>query len=163
MHEALHLSDRERQILMDCLEKIRYELERGIDMHSKGVIVSNIELFLNHCNRFCARQFITRDTANYRVANQFEGSLNDCLRSEKAALTGCPMVSCFAEEQHLSPNYFGDLVKKETGRSAHEHIQSKLITVARERFLTRTNQLMRLPMNWASNTRNISAGSSNKG
>ncbi len=134
VHEALHLSDREREIVMDCFDKIRYELDRDIDQHSKRVIVTNIELFLNYCTRFYDRQFITRDTANYGVVSQFERSLNDYLRSEKAALMGCPTVSHFAEEQHLSPNYFGDVVKKETGRSAHEHIQSKLIEIAKERM-----------------------------
>lgn len=141
VHEALHLSDREREIVMDCLEKIRYELERDIDKHSKRVIVSNIELFLNYCSRFYDRQFITRDTANYGVVNQFERSLSEYLRSEKAAVIGCPTVSYFAGEQHLSPNYFGDLVKKETGKSAHEHIQTKLIEVAKERMFDPTKTI----------------------
>jgi AraC-like DNA-binding protein len=34
----------------------------------------------------------------------------------------------------LSPNYFGDLIKKETGKSAHEYIQLKLIDVAKQKI-----------------------------
>lgn len=50
-NEALHLSERERRIVLDCFSKIEYELERAIDKHSKRLIVSNIELFLNYCIR----------------------------------------------------------------------------------------------------------------
>jgi AraC-like DNA-binding protein len=42
-------------------------------------------------------------------------------------------VGYFAEQLHLSPNYFGDLVKKETGKSAQEYIQAKLIDIAKEK------------------------------
>ena len=45
-----------------------------------------------------------------------------------------PSVSYCADELHLSPNYFGDPVKKETGKTALEYIQAKLINVAKERI-----------------------------
>jgi len=134
LHEALHLSQKERQIVLDCFDKIHYELSQGIDKHSKNLIVSNLELFLNYCNRFYDRQFITRDTANLGVVENFESSLNAYFKSGKARELGTPQVSYFAQEQHLSPNYFGDLIKSETGRSAHELIQAKLIEVAKERI-----------------------------
>ena len=54
-NEALHLSERERKIILDCFSKINYELEHAIDQHSKRLIVSNIELFLNYCMRFYDR------------------------------------------------------------------------------------------------------------
>ena len=47
---------------------------------------------------------------------------------------GIPSVSYFAEEQKLSSNYFGDLVKKETGKSARDYIQTKLIDIAKEKI-----------------------------
>lgn len=134
IHEALHLSDRERRIVTDCFDKILFELERDVDKHSKQLIVSNIELFLSYCNRFYDRQFITRDVVNDSVIKIFERSLNDYLRSGKAGEFGCPTVNYFADEQHLSPNYFGDLVKRETGKSALEIIQAKLIAIAKEQF-----------------------------
>ncbi len=134
LHEALHISQRERQIVLDCFDKIRYELSQGIDKHSKQLIVSNIELFLNYCTRFYDRQFITRDTVNLGVIEQFESSLNAYFKTGKARELGIPTVSYFADELHLSPNYFGDLVKKETGKSAQEYIQAKLIEVAKEKI-----------------------------
>ncbi len=134
LHEALHLSQKERQIVLDCFDKIRYELSQGIDKHTKNVIVANIELFLNYCTRFYDRQFITRDNVNLSVIENFSTSLNDYIKSGTAKEMGRPLVSYFAEEQHLSPNYFGDLIKKETGKTAHEHIQAKIIDVAKEKI-----------------------------
>ena len=132
--EALHVSERERAIVMDCLGKIEYELQRAIDKHSKGLIIANIELFLNYCVRFYERQFITRDTANKGILERFETVLNDYLLSDKPVSIGLPTVAHCAAELNLSPNYFGDLVKKETGKSALDHIQSKLIDIAKERI-----------------------------
>jgi len=134
VNEALHLSEKERQIVLDCFGKIQYELELSIDKHSKTLIASNIELFLNYCTRFFDRQFITRDNANKGILERFENLLHDYFSSEQAANKGLPSVAYFAEELNLSSNYFGDLIKKETGKSAQEYIQSKIIDVAKERI-----------------------------
>ena len=134
VNEALHLSDKERQVVLDCFAKIEYELQHAIDKHSKKLIASNIELFLNYCNRFYDRQFITRDNAHQGILERFENLLNNYFTSEKPAAIGLPSVAYCAGELNLSPNYFGDLVKKETGKSPQEYIQSKIIDVAKERI-----------------------------
>lgn len=141
LHEALHISQRERQIVLDCFDKIHHELSQGIDKHTKQLIVSNIELFLNYCTRFYDRQFITRDIVNLGVIENFQAALHAYFKTGKAQDLGIPTVSYFAAEQHLSPNYFGDLIKKETGKSAQEHIQAKIIEVAKERIFDPTNSL----------------------
>lgn len=132
--EALHLSEKERKIILDCFSKIEYELEQSIDKHSKTLIASNIELFLNYCTRFYDRQFITRDTAHKGVLERFEELLGNYFISDKPRNEGLPSVAWCAEQLHLSANYFGDLVKKETGKSAQEYIQSKVINEAKERI-----------------------------
>lgn len=131
INEGLHLSDRERQIVFDCFDKIKFELSQNVDTHSKSLIISNIELFLNYCNRFYDRQFITRDKANHGLLQSFEAALNDYLHSGKAREFGIPSVSYFAQRLHLSSNYFGDLIKKEVGINAQEYIQNKMIEVAK--------------------------------
>src|SRR5688572_30583363 len=133
-NEALHLSERERQIILDCFSKIKYELEHAVDKHSKKLIVTNIELFLNYCIRFYDRQFITRENTVKGILERFETLLNDFFSSGKPQAVGLPSVAYCAGELNLSPNYFGDLIKKETGKSAHEFIQLKLIDVAKERI-----------------------------
>ncbi|MFB6456646.1 helix-turn-helix domain-containing protein [Chitinophaga sp. Hz27] len=134
VNEALHLSEQERQIVLDCFQKIQYELQHAIDKHSKKLIVSNIELFLNYCIRFYDRQFITRDNSNRGILEKFEGLLIDYFNSDKPSNIGLPTVAWCARELHFSANYFGDLIKKETGVSAQEYIQSKVIELAKERI-----------------------------
>ncbi|OJZ06477.1 MAG: AraC family transcriptional regulator [Sphingobacterium sp. 40-24] len=134
VNEALHLSEQERKIVEDCFAKIEYELQHAIDKHSKQLIVSNIELFLNYCTRFYDRQFITRDNVNKGVLERFEEILNSYFASDKPQSIGLPSVSWCADELNLSTNYFGDLVKKETGISAQEYIQAKVINIAKERI-----------------------------
>lgn len=139
--EALHISEREKQIVLECFRKIKEELERGLDKHSKTLIVSNIELFFNYCIRFYDRQFITRELINKDVLTKFEQLLKTYFQSELPKSTGLPTVAYCAEELNLSANYFGDLVKKETGKSALEYIQAKVIDLAKERIFDRSKSI----------------------
>ncbi len=133
-NEALHLSDRERDIVLDCFSKISYELDQGIDKHSKKLITTNIELLLDYCIRFYDRQFITRDHVSHGILEKFEQVLNEYFASDKPQTIGLPSVAWCADKLNLSSNYFGDLIKKETGKTALEHIQVKLIAIAKERI-----------------------------
>lgn len=141
VHEALHLSEQERKIVMDCFSKIEYELQHAIDKHSKQLIGSNIELFLNYCTRFYDRQFITRDNVNKGILERFEELLNGYFSSDKPVNIGLPAVAYCAEELNLSANYFGDLIKKETGKTAQEYIQSKVIDIAKEKIFDNNKSL----------------------
>ncbi|WP_295911344.1 AraC family transcriptional regulator [uncultured Alistipes sp.] len=134
-NEALHLSEEEREIILDCLKKIGMELRHAIDKHSKGLIATNIELLLDYCMRFYERQFVTREDMNLDTLARFEQLLDNYLSSGIAAKEGLPSVRYFADKIYLSPNYFGDLVKKETGKSAQEYIQLKMIDTAKEGLL----------------------------
>ena len=134
VNEALHLSAREREVINDCFIKIKYELEHAIDSHSKTLIVSYIELFLNYCRRFYERQFNTRSHVNKDILVRFEKVLKDYFSSEQPMEEGLPSVRYCAEKLFISPNYLGDLLKKETGKSAQEHIHLKMIDVAKEKI-----------------------------
>lgn len=134
VHEALHVSARERATLIACFEKIRYELLQSIDKHSRKLIISNIELMLNYCDRYYDRQFITRERLNKDIITRFESLLDEYMLSEKPLQIGVPSVAYCAEQLHLSAKYFGDLIKKETGQSAQEYIQSRLIEIAKEQM-----------------------------
>lgn len=131
-NEALHVSERERKLVLDCFSKIQHELEHAIDKHSKRLIVSNIELLLNYCTRFYDRQFITRDHVHKGILERFEDLLTAYFLSDKPQMIGLPSVAYCATELNLSANYFGDLIKKETGKSAQEYVQTKVIELAKE-------------------------------
>ena len=144
VNEALHLSDQEKEIVMDCLKKISIELEHGIDKHSKALIAMNIELLLNYCMRFYERQFATRSHSNRDVLTRFEGLLDDYFEGELAERDGLPTVKYFADKLCLSSNYFGDMFKKETGKTPQEYIQEKVIELAKERMSDRRETVSRV-------------------
>lgn len=141
VHEALHLSKRERQLVIDCFKKIKYELSQRIDKHSKSLIVANIELFLNYCVRFYDRQFITRDSLNRGAIEKFEKLLHQYLQSQRLKTDGMPSVAFCASELNLSANYFGDLIKKETGRSAQELIHARVMELAKEKVFDQSKSI----------------------
>jgi len=130
-NEALHISEDEKLIIKDCIAKIEKEYSQNIDKHSQGLIVSNIELLLNYCNRFYDRQFYTRAKVNSDVVQQFEKLLKDYFSQETLIEAGLPNVKYFASRLNLSPNYLSDLLNKFTGKTTLEHIHLELIDKAK--------------------------------
>ena len=129
--EALHLSDKEKNILFECVQKIQTELQENIDVHSQHIIVSTIELLLNYCSRFYGRQMITRSQTNKSIMAQIKTILNNYFVTTNAKEQGLPSVKFLAEQVNLSPSYLSDLLKKETGKNAQEHIHFYLIEQAK--------------------------------
>ncbi len=139
MSEALHLSDKEKQLLYDCILKIQGELTQNIDSYSQGLIASNIELLLNYCSRYYGRQFITRKSANLDVVSKVEDVLKGYFENEEKKNEGMPSVKYLANKVNLSSSYLSDLLKRETGLSAQDHIHYFVIEQAKN-ILLQTNQ-----------------------
>lgn len=135
-NEALHLSAEERQIIMDCFRKIQYELNHPIDRHSKNLITDSIKTFLDYCTRFYDRQFITRDNQNRDILARFESLLDDYFLGGTAKRIGLPTVQYCADKLCLSPNYFSDLLKKETGSTALRFIHDKAMEIAKTELVS---------------------------
>jgi len=139
--EALHLSDKEKQILYDCVQKIETELQENIDTHSQNLIVTNIELLLNYCLRYYGRQFITRKNNNTNTVSQIEQLLKTYFKSDKLKEAGLPTVKYLADNVHLSASYLSDLLKKETGMNAQDLIHYHLIEEAKSILLNTDNSV----------------------
>lgn len=135
--EALHISNQERQTVKDCFNNIKQELKQTPDKHSKRLIISYLELLLNYCMRFYERQFSSRSYVNRGAMENFDNHLNEYLRSDKPQLIGFPSVAYFADGMNLSVNYFGDLVKKRSGKTPSAYIRIKMMEVAKEKLLDR--------------------------
>jgi len=135
-NEALHLSEEEKQTIDDCVQKIEKEYKQSIDKHTQNVILSNIELLLNYCERFYDRQFITRSPQNKDIITRFEEFLTTYYTSNSQRNWALPSVSKCAEALNLSPNYLSDLLKKETGKNTQEHIHYFVIDLAKNRLLS---------------------------
>ena len=130
-NEALHLSEQEREIIIGYLCNIRRELHHPTDDYTNRNIILNIEALLNNCMRFYERQFISRKNENNKIMEQLTYLLEEYLLSGKSQQYGLPTVAWCADNLHLSPNYFGDLVKKYSGRSAQEYIKSTIVDYAK--------------------------------
>jgi len=140
-NEALHLSDEEQQIVTDLILKIEKEFDQSIDKHSQKLIVSNIELLLNYCMRYYDRQFYVRTNLNQDHISDFEHLLMDYFESDKPSTIGLPSVNYCGEELNMSSNYLSDLLKKETGKSAKDHIYSFVVDRAKNMLLGTTDSI----------------------
>lgn len=131
-NEALHLSEYEKNTLINILKQIEAEYQANMDQYSNDLIVSNIELLLTYCKRYYGRQFITRKNYNKDIIARFEYFILDYFNSNQLKDQGIPSVKYCAEKMNLSPNYFSDLLKSETGKNTKEHIQYYLLEKAKD-------------------------------
>lgn len=145
--EALHLSDKEKNIFFELIQKIQNELQENIDIHSQQIIVSTVELLLSYCQRFYGRQLITRSQTNKSIISQIENILTQYFADNKINEQGLPTVKYLADKVHLSPSYLSDLLKKETGKNAQEHIHFYLIEEAKNLLLNSENNINEIAHN----------------
>lgn len=131
--ESLHLSESEKEKFLECLDRIREELEHPVDNHSATLLSANIQVLLEYMHRFYDRQFITRHKVNSDVVSQFRQNLRSYYESGLGN-AGMPGVAYFAEKANLSPGYFGDLVRKETGVSPKDMISLHIISIAKQKL-----------------------------
>lgn len=135
-HEALHLSKREENTLLDLFSKLEEEINGNLDDFSQKLIVSNLSLITEYCSRFYNRQFITRKNSNKDVVSEFEKHLSEYFDSEELTNSGLPSVNYLSEKVFLSPHYLSDLLKKETGRTIKDHVNDFVIEKAKDILLT---------------------------
>lgn len=139
--EALYVSEQEKRSLTELAEKIELETGQNIDRHTQKLIVSTLELLLDYCTRYYDRQFYTRSNINVDTVSQFEGLLKDYFLKEDQLELGMPSVKYCAEQLNMSPNYLSDLLKKETGRNAQDHIHAFIIDKAKTILLSTTDSV----------------------
>ncbi|TDN93339.1 AraC family transcriptional regulator [Salegentibacter sp. 24] len=135
-NEALHLSAKEKEIIISIFKNIEEELQSRLDDFSQDVIISQIESLLNYGNRFYKRQFLTRKAVNANLLQKMEALLDNYFKNEKALTNGIPTVQYLADELHISPSYLSDMLRNLTGQNAQQHIQARLIEKAKERLST---------------------------
>ncbi|MBK0378437.1 helix-turn-helix domain-containing protein [Mucilaginibacter segetis] len=133
-NETLHLSEKEKAIIISIFKIMEEELNSRIDDFSQDVIIAQIELMLNYANRFYKRQFITRKAVNNDLLQKLEEVLNEYFDKEKSLNRGIPTVQYLAEKLNISPSYLSDMLRSLTGQNAQQHIHHKLIEKAKEKL-----------------------------
>lgn len=131
--ESLHLSDKEMEKFVFYYQIIKEEIEHPIDSHSAAVVATNIQLLLEHLQRFYDRQFTTRHKENSEIVRQFEANLRNYYTQGEP--NGTPSVAFFADKANLSPGYFSDLVSKETGMGPKDFISLFMVDEAKRRLI----------------------------
>ncbi len=137
--EALHLSQDEEISITDIFKNIEKEYRSVIDNFSQDVIISQIELLLNYCNRYYNRQFITRKKVNRDLLETLEIVLSEYFESELLQQVGLPGVKYLSDKLNVSPNYLSDMLRNLTGMSTKQHIDNHLIEKAKQ-ILATTNR-----------------------
>ncbi len=141
VHEALHLSVKEQETLDQIIQLIQKEISERIDNHSHQVLVSNIELLLNYSKRYYERQFKTRSASNLDVVSKVESLLKKYYSENQLIEKGQPTIQYLAHHCHLSASYLSDLLAKETGRSAKDHINDFLVEKAKNLLLSSADSI----------------------
>jgi YesN/AraC family two-component response regulator len=141
VNEALHLSDNEQNTLNQIVQLIEDEIKDRIDNHSQQVLVSNIELLLNYSKRFYDRQFNTRSASHIDIVSKVELLLKEYYKENQLIENGQPTIQYLANHCHLSASYLSDLLTKETGRSAKDHINDFLVDKAKHLLLSSTDSI----------------------
>lgn len=136
VHEALHMTDEEHDIFVSLMQQIRNELQKPHDEQQNAILIAYIELVLNFCQRFYNRQFTTRKLENSDILMKFDNLLNDYYEKNTQLTLGLPTVQYCADKLCMSPNYFGDVIKKTTGDTASNYIRQHIIQRVKNELAT---------------------------
>jgi AraC-like DNA-binding protein len=136
INEALHVSSQEEMTLNRILEDIKQEYTRPGDQFSQDVMIKQLELLLQYCNRYYHRQFLTRNQADSGLLVRFEQLLDGYFEKEPSSQWDTSDVQYFAKQLHVSPNYLSDMLRSITGQSTQQHIQQKRLEKAKELLST---------------------------
>ncbi|GAA4795157.1 helix-turn-helix domain-containing protein [Olivibacter ginsenosidimutans] len=137
-NEALFLSDKEEKVIADILLNIKKEYRSNIDRFSQELIIAQIEMLLIYSERFYERQFLTRKKSGSELLERFDQILSDYFNTGKTLKQGIPTVTYVAAEMNISPNYLGTLLRLHTRQNTQQHIQNKLIAIAKEKLSSTT-------------------------
>lgn len=129
--DALELSSAERHVLINCFANIFAELHAIDDNLTGHMLRLGVGQLLSYCKRFYERQFDIQEKSNSNIISRLSVLLDDYLSSGMPIQKGQPTVAWCAEQFHLSPNYFGDVVKRELHITAQEYVQQKIIAAAK--------------------------------
>ena len=136
VNEALFLSEQEEHITIEIFKHIKREYESNIDKFSQPLIISKVENLLIYAERFYERQFYTQSKNNHEIVDRFEELLSRYFEHDNREGKGLPKVSEIAEQLHLSPNYLGSVLRLFTHQSTQQHIQHKIIELAKIKLFT---------------------------
>jgi AraC-like DNA-binding protein len=133
VHEALHFSPKEEEIILSIFDTIKAEYHNNQDEFSKDIIISQLDTLLKFADRFYKRQFINRKEISTLLLDKFKFELKQYFESK--TMNGLPNIEQIADKLNVSQRYLTDTLKRETGKSAKEHINLFIIEKAKDKLL----------------------------
>ena len=137
-NDAIGLTEMEYGVIRNCFANLYAELHTPQDHLSGQMIRLGIGTLLSYVKRYFEKQHITSTQKSETIVGKLDALLDKYLGSGLPAQHGQPTVTWCATQFGLSPNYFGDLIKKEVRVTAQEYIRSKIIAHAQV-LLRQTN------------------------
>ncbi|MDE5785981.1 MAG: helix-turn-helix domain-containing protein [Duncaniella sp.] len=131
INEALHMTTRERDIMIGLIKNLDNELKSQADIMQNRIIAGYINLLLRYAQRFYNRQFVTRTIVNNDVLSRFEILVKEYFADGRQMLHGLPTVQYCSDQLHLSANYLSDVIKRATGDTPNHYIKRHVIQLAK--------------------------------
>lgn len=126
----LSINDKQLPVYLNILSQIEL-FSTSLESYTLEAVGSLVKLFLIQSNNHCSLHKLNNP--------QFLETTNHLLRSFKRLLNKhyatLHMVSDYADKLSVTADYLNKTVKSITGKSAKDHIQSKLITEAKRSLL----------------------------
>jgi AraC family transcriptional activator of pobA len=126
-HEALYLTDKEVQEIHTVFQLYMNYYKN--ETRNFSVLLSYVNVLVSLVEAFYKRQFSTNPKQYNRIVTDFQQSLIDYYNHPVKQL---PSVQYFADKLGLTANYFGDIIKHLTQKSAIENIHEFVIKKAKE-------------------------------
>ncbi|PZP45139.1 MAG: AraC family transcriptional regulator [Pseudopedobacter saltans] len=136
VHESLHLSEQEKKTVIKIFSILEEEINNRIDEFSQEIVVSQIELLLNYCQRFYKRQFITRNAVNSEIISKLDDIIESYIAKNLPLENGLPTVQYLSDQLYITPGYLSDLLRAQISQSTSQYIQSKFLEKAKEKLST---------------------------
>lgn len=129
INEALHVEDNEWQQMECLLNMLQGELEAS--KQDEALIMKFIELVLVFCSKLFNNQYnLPAGNKRDHIISRLENILKEYYQAERQS-SGLPTVKYCAGQLCVAPNYLGDLVRLETGESAHSFIAKYIVRLAK--------------------------------
>ena len=126
-HEALYLTEKEEQEIKTIFDLMLKYYDRRKE--NFGVLLSYVHVLVSLVEAFYNRQFSTNPKRYNPIVSEFQQLLKDYYNEP---VNQIPTVQYFADKLGLTPNYFGDIIKHFTQKSAIENIHEFVIEKAKE-------------------------------
>lgn len=145
VNEALHLTPKEEEIIKDIFKSIKTEYKNNQDEFSKEIIISQLDTLLKYADRFYNRQFLNRKEISNVLLDKFKAELRSFY--DKNEVNGVPSIDSIAEKLSVSKRYLSDSLKKETGKSAKEHINLFIVEKAKDKLIGTSESISEIAYN----------------